>query len=343
MPRLSLMMLACCLVASSARAQYRVIEPLANELTRFVGTANGRLQSVADGTEIRGKRLTSMIGSAEALYSWTYNQLLLDRDLIRPDGTVATFRYLCELRGGHLGACAAIATVRHELAHAEYDLFIEERVEPEDERLWRVLQDQVRPWLARNEPELNNLPRWLVEWHGYFVEACYQQVLSDRTDILRSHGLNPVTLAVDDTGRQRLRSLVASGRLRREHVGRFVPELVVGVTGTDPWTRSYGQRVRGFSVWALNGLTAFAAQREVSTRSWTAERGFSDAWWEAMWNHLRHYHRLPSTATELVGCMEATMEASLAALAAEERRMLDEVPRSGAPDEPDFALLQMAP
>ena len=305
----------CLFFAGSLRAQYENISDLAASVYNRIGANNGRLQYVANKIEIRGKRLTALMGEAEALYSKLYNQLLLDHDILNDDGTVMDLEQLSKDES-FFGNCLGVPdTLYHELAHAEWDVCIEEEESKEDEAFNDVIEDEVVPWLEDKETSIGCDKRLAMEWHGYFVGALIRKVLSDWADILYWNGIDPCTMELGSRQRSLVKSQLRKGLIAEEDFGKLLPELVTPLARRELFEKSYLDRVRGYSVYVKDGIGLFSTMKDADTSEWTSENGFKDEWWQAMWDHYDHFHTVPDSAGKLLERMSRCYEEELKDLA----------------------------
>jgi hypothetical protein len=284
--------LGLALLGTPATAQYSKIKDLAGDVTNRIGTCNGRLQGTADEVTIRAKRLTRLLSSGEAFYNKIYNQVLVDPDLVDTDGTI---KDLDELKDGaqYYGAFVPTATIYHEVGHAEWDVFIEEQETPQDKRFYRIVKYLVKPWIDRVETHIDKPELAVQEWHGYFRGQTMMKMLSDWNDLLFWNGLNPATGKVDEG---MVRSSVRTGRIKPEFFDGLAPEAIPSVHDGDA-DKPYLDRIRGYDFAVSNGRIDGLV--DVDTSTWTEERGFSDTWWQRMWDHSDHFHCLPDSLREL--------------------------------------------
>lgn len=294
-------------VATAAQAQYSVVEALAGSVYDRVGICNGRLQGTSNEVQIRAKRLTSLLGSAEALYSSQYNKVLVQGDFFTGD----RIKTLPEIAGGgqYYGAFNVVSTIYHELGHAEWDVFIEEDETPQDKAFYDLVEEEIVPWIRRTQGHVDK--PWLAvqEWHGYFRGKLVNVMLTDWNELLFWNGIDPRSMQIDE---RMAAGFVRDGKIPPEDFGTLSAAALPG-GGAANLRRPYLARIRGYDFMVTNGL--IDGQVAVDTSTWTAAEGFEDAWWQAIWDHTDHFYCLHDDMDSLRRRIEATLgEATLARL-----------------------------
>lgn len=287
-------------MTSAAASQFSRVARLAGSVYDKVGVCNARVQDTANEITLRTKRLTSFLSGANALYSKGTNQILVEGELF----TGSRLKDLEELTGGfpsYYEAIPVAATIYHELGHAEWDVFIEEGETAQDRAFYRVVKQEIVPWIDSHEAGVDS--EWLAvqEWHGYFRGRLIDVLLTDWSALLQYNGITPSTLEVDEG---LAASYLRQGKILPADFGRLSPRVLPGDHGDDVDT-PYSTRIRGYSFTVSNGM--IDGQVEVDTGGWTAARGFRDAWWQAIWDHTDHFFCLHDDMASLIRRMEAAL------------------------------------
>lgn len=305
-PVLVLGLVAC----APVRAQFSAIQGLAGSVYDRVGVTVGRVQETAGHVTVRPKRLTALLGSANALYSSQYNKLLLDGSLFDAAGRVKDLPTLTRDLGSFYEAANVAGTVYHELGHAEWDVLIEEGGDAEDQRFYAIVRNEIVPWIEANEKDVDKPWLCVQEWHGYYMGNLLSMILSDYHDLLFYNGIDPASGSVTEMSRMLVRATVADG-LSPDRFGTLVPEVVRGSL-PETMDRSYDERMRGYDIYVSNGL--IDGQVRVDTRTWTAARGFKDEWWSALWRLVVAHYGIQPTPRDLLNFISYRSADALAQL-----------------------------
>lgn len=126
------------LAATAAHAQTDTIRKFAQSAQKWSGADPKRQEDTARYVKIRGKRLTNFIGAGAAWYSDLYDIVGVDRKYFGSDGKLKSLPEMhTEDCGGYINA---VATIFHEMGHAEWDHFIEEKGgNAEDKKFYEVV------------------------------------------------------------------------------------------------------------------------------------------------------------------------------------------------------------
>lgn len=249
---------------------------------------HGRFQQTADRIHLAQPSLLERWGvinnDAAASYNSFLNTIILKPESISRDGNgnlrIAT---LPELRERHPAPSVVIATIFHEIAHGEYDVFVEKGATPEDERLYRMLQQEVLPWIQRRHPGLSFFSQRIAVWEifGYFRGDLMQLIQDDRDEILSANGFFRNKCFFSPALKQ------AALDLSQEEFMRLLPMH-------EDLDRPYSDRFRLDLVWAMGN--------EVELY----EKGFDPflpEWKAGLFRHFRAFYRIPRDRRELLDRM----------------------------------------
>ena len=143
------------------------------------------LEAVEDNIRLATPSLLQQWGvigaAAEAHYNEFLNLVVVDKDKVQ-DGTVKSyFDFVREKRGIHFSIFAS--TMFHELAHADYDVFIEES----DSNFKFLLNTQLKKWVKENiKGHSNKIVRH--EILGYSADGVIQLLDSEFSRVLFKYG-----------------------------------------------------------------------------------------------------------------------------------------------------------
>lgn len=294
------------LAATAAHAQTDTIRKFAQSAQKWSGADPKRQEDTARYVKIRGKRLTNFIGAGAAWYSDLYDIVGVDRKYFGSDGKLKSLPEMhTEDCGGYINA---VATIFHEMGHAEWDHFIEEKGgDAEDKTFYEVVTREIKPWIKANETRLNRMGagRAPLEWHGYYLESLVSKILYDREKILLENGFIPCSLQLSVT---KVKQLVETGTVPDSEFGKFRVELLPARgprevnLDQDNKDIEYGKRIRGFNISIANQYTGidalFRNLVDIDTDTWNVGRGFKDEWWDAIWNHTQAHYKFPASAVE---------------------------------------------
>lgn len=194
---------------------------------------------------------------AEATYNPTTNTIKLAEGNLQSAGSGYQLRDARVLRGAQF-ATTKLATIFHEMGHAELDVFVEAKKTPQDAALMQHFESVLRPFYKRNFSE-----NGLTLFHEHFayyrtdiIEFLYQEI----DNILLANGYNKFKGACFMT--KSLKDLVESG-ISREEFLRFYPLHPTH----DPYVKRIGPSfiyVKGKEF----DLTKASDAREVLTKSY---------------------------------------------------------------------------
>ena len=325
MKRLNLAISLSLLAIAPCFAGYSTIDEFASDMNSKVGTINGRLQQVANEITIREKRVLS--AGANAAYSKLYDILTMNRENFTKDMKMRTFDQLLTLKKGNAWEASSIVnTFYHEMAHAEWDHYIEDSGgDRYDKAFYQVAQKEVLPWMEKNLKKVDDHFIAMQEWHGYFNGRLMDKVIYDWHNLLKDNGIDPLTMGVDEDA---VKQNIKDGFLTEENVGKIVLAASPG-TQRDNAGKTYLDRNKNYSYYVSNGI--FDGEQGVNTREWAA-KGFKDEWWEAAWTHFKIQHNPPNDITQLINRMEHRLRSELAKLAEVQTKLLAEHESGEAPE-----------
>src|SRR3989344_1213381 len=264
------------LVASPATAEAG--GPFANAFTlslqrEAIPLRMDRFIAVAGEISLAQSSLLEQWGLINSDASATYNSLLntivLRPESIRRDQGGLRFRTLAEMRADHGAAYSVyVAEVLHEMAHAEYDVFVEAAQDPADARLLEVFQYGIAPWLARNHPERFSFTLSIAAWEifGYYRGDLMLLMLSDQMEIAYANGLDPIS-------RKCYAPRAVREAMAQNEFAEFLKYMPLGEAFDVP----YRQRIRLEDVFALGNA--------ISLKGNDPGDPFRREWFDELWAH----------------------------------------------------------
>jgi hypothetical protein len=183
-------------LAASQSSDLHAAEQYLNSISSRVGVYAPRLHVAASKTFIAHPSYLQRWGIVAADAAAAYNDWL-NTLILQPEMTIADnagdlrIRTLLEIHQATGSASStAAATIFHELAHAEWDLFVEEGETATDRELLATLTELL-PALNAGFFERRILPS---EIFAYYRGDLLGMILSDANEILLASGLEPDTL-----------------------------------------------------------------------------------------------------------------------------------------------------
>jgi hypothetical protein len=231
---------------------------------------------------------------AAASYNSILNTIILKPDVISRDAKgslrISTVPELIQTKAHSFGV--AISTIMHEIAHAEYDVFVERSYTPEDERLFLIVEREVLPWLQRNHPGLSRSEQNVASWEifGYYRGDLIQQMLNDREEILSANGYFNKRCYFSPTMKE------AAQQLTLEEFTKLLP------IGKD-FDESYGTRFRLEYVWAKG--------EDVELFWKNHPEPFRQEWQLAYFRHFRAHYAIPENKRVLLARMNKLLPKEL--------------------------------
>lgn len=297
--------LALALPGAALADGWPTLEPLASSVADTIGTCNGRLQSTAQAIEIRAKRLTRLMGGGKALYSKMWDKVLLDPNIL-VNGKLRSLAAWSAVEDPLSNVYPDTATVYHEMGHAEFDHFIEQDATTEDTTFYKLLQDDVIPWLDDNETAADE-DLIAEEWVGNYRKFVLIEMLGDVYDVLFANGVLAKTMTIDAG---LVRGSLRKG-LKPTDFGKFSAQVLAPRLKAKLNT-PYKDRLKSLTF----GVKKTFGIADISTSNWTSANGFEDAWWDALWDHFDHFHCLRDNLSELITFMNGSQTTLLAQLRA---------------------------
>lgn len=282
--------LLICFVNISNAGDWDVVSKFAGSMNQFFYLSNGRFQTVANEITIREKRLSQYLGSGNATYNYSTNDLLMNPDIFE-NGEVKPFPTLVK-ELNFSGALGVAKTVYHEMGHAEWDILIEESETSRDKEFYKLIKTKVGPWIEKNVPEVDDKWLALMEWHGYYYGNIITSVLTDWQMTLLLNGIN-TDFSIDENI---VKSNIRSGKVSVEDFGKISHKPLMKNL-QDTIEDTYGDRCRSFSVDVSNGM--YDGMVSLETGSWE-DKGFENEWWEAIWEHMRFNYAIPNSREDLI-------------------------------------------
>ncbi|NUM89029.1 MAG: hypothetical protein HUU37_07485 [Bdellovibrionales bacterium] len=217
---------------------------------------------------------------AAATYNDWINTIVLKPEAMGRDEQgrfrLPTVQELRERNAGNL--IPVLPTIVHEMAHAEFDFFVEEGATPEDAWLFRSMQTEMAEALETFNPSLGRrtLKVALSELFAYFRGDFLTLLLEDWDELIFLNGYS----------RQQDRCSRLNS-LRKEAQGMPLEEFRRVVPAGQKLDAPYRERARLSEIWVKG--------QEVSLK------GVTPAMWDKLWAHLQHFQRPPRNKRELAG------------------------------------------
>ena len=172
----------------SQEVNYNKFRSFNISLTEMLGWKTDRLNDVTKS--IRLVKMSDFSGSAESLYRPFLNTIEVKESFLKHNGLQRRMKSVDEFyqfRG--FNWFIDVSTTFHEIAHAEMDFFVEEKKTYQDRRLWRVLENEIKPWFIENFPSFNSRAA-VEELFGYYRGEILMMIAEDTFDILSRQGIN---------------------------------------------------------------------------------------------------------------------------------------------------------
>ena len=274
----------CCLVATPG--------VLANSLSSFF---QGLESSLYLQQTTRGQSLTkhiritkfSKLGrilspDATATYNDKTNTIALDKTLLRKEGRRFHLKDASEILSVNYSGYAKVSTIFHELAHAEIDVFIENKKELTDMVLMNIYHSKLKPLYRKYFKAVNP---WVVfhEHFAYYRSELIETLSMDVMDMMLENGWNP----------QSSRCYLTAPLKKLLQEGASMDEFLALRTG----------RSRAFSTVAPHYL--FVRGKDLAlTHLSAADQGVMRAAHQQFWSYHVEFYGFPKNLSEVVSYME---------------------------------------
>jgi hypothetical protein len=268
----SFFMLLSCL---SADAQDNIRDYL-NSFQRMTGLQTHKWRQVAEHISIGApSTLDGWMGN-NAYYRNTANWLIVPRNLLDTDlGRVKPANVLA-LQMNASRFRTRNGTLWHELAHAMYDVHLEEDNSIYDTRLYNVMKNDVKPWMDTHFGAAND-DIAMQEFHAYYVGEFVKFYLRTMIKAAKDNGLEwNGQITANDWVRQQ------ATEMDLESFKRFIPK------GRDFQIKD---KIKQFAIVASGETLDYYTRRD---------KGFREEWYEAVWTHVNFYFTPADTHYELV-------------------------------------------
>lgn len=258
--------------------------------------------------------------SATATYNGWLNTIEINPDTTIKDSGGTRVKSIEELQETEQYTWSiAVATVFHEVGHAEYDLFVEEESTPEDARLWKIIKEEIKPWFRRNHPGINSSIA-VSELFGYYRTAIIETFHGDIDSFWMSNGVNHFKRrcflsrnareTIHSTKREEFSTLQASSHDSKLDI-------------------PYSQRIDPGYVYVKG--------KDASLHN--AAEEFKQEWFDALWLHFASFHRVPQTKRDMLEFVRETHP--LASFAQECRADLyDEATQDADSEQPEMETVR---
>lgn len=145
---------------------------------------------------------------AIATYNANLNTIKLDETLLVKVGNETQVRDGRHIRGNDHSGTHHLSTIFHEMGHAEMDVFIENRREPQDEMVYSLYQNTLKAFYKANFPRFN--PNTIFQEHfGYYRGDLIDFFTNEITTVLINNGFNKYSRSCFTT--QEMKKKLAEG------------------------------------------------------------------------------------------------------------------------------------
>ncbi|MCM2321803.1 MAG: hypothetical protein NDJ90_00910 [Oligoflexia bacterium] len=256
-------------------------------LTSYLGLSTQRVEEAAERVWLAHPSLLKqwelISADANATYNGVLNTIEVSPTLTTPASSLSSgkrrLKSVQELLGESASYAVYATTVFHELAHAEYDVLVEEGASAADRELFSLIESELRPWFASRFPMVSSEVA-VSEYFAYFHGAVTELLFEERQQLLFYNGIDPLT------GRcLPLRSL--RERARRMPLRDFQELFAIGAGDDTP----YAERVRVDYV--------FVRGRDLEL-SIGKPGGFREEWQNEFWRHFEGFYQPPRNRQELI-------------------------------------------
>ena len=226
--------------------------------------------------------------SAEATYNGVLNTIEISSDsTTRRPGEELRLKTIEELKLKDKYAYSVkVATIFHEIGHAEFDIYVENEITTEDQKLWATVKNEIKPWFKKNYPKTSSSVA-VSELFSYFRTDVIETLHNDIDSILMQNGLNQYDQRCF-TPRQ-LKEMATS--MSREDFSRFLV-----MPADEQAFKPYRDRIGPQYVY-VKGQDLNVA---------TSKSGFKVEWMQALWDHFSTFHNPPASKAELVKALNVS-------------------------------------
>lgn len=265
---------------SSAIAGEESIRDFAHDLEKLFAIEAKRTLEVGDVTHFAAQ--INPNGTAEASYHPVFNTIFLKKENLISTGFMSyNVKSISALKSAEpITYQTKIATIFHELGHAEMDQFILNGLTSEDRMLLSIYKNEFIPWTKKNYPGVN--PKTLFqEFYGYYRSGVIETLFQDKLNIESLNGFNIFQHRCFNS--MYLRKAVQT--LSRENFAQFLfPENDVS------WEEKYSNKFLPRYV--------FIQGKDIDLMKNPADP-FKEIWKKAFWYYFSLNYHLPKNMREL--------------------------------------------
>jgi len=228
------------------------------------------------------KRWGLINSSAEATYNGYLNTIeIKPESTIKKPGEKTRLKTIEELKATDQYAYSVkVATIFHEIGHAEFDIFVENEITEQDKKLWALVKKEIRPWFKKNHPKAKASIA-VSELFSYFRTDIIETFHQDIDSILLQNGLNHYKKRCFQP--RRLKAMAPQMSLEEFSHFLVMPEDQQAMV---PYRDRIDPRV------------VYVAGKDLALHK--ASEPFRKEWLQALWDHFSTFHNPPSTKAELV-------------------------------------------
>ncbi|MCM2276681.1 MAG: hypothetical protein NDJ89_01225 [Oligoflexia bacterium] len=192
--------LAVLATLAAASAGERFSTRYSASLTAFLGLDTLRIEQAARDVWLAHPSLLKqwelISAEANATYNGALNTIEVSPALTLPAGSLESgkrrLKTVPELLADSPAYAVHVTTVFHELAHAEYDVLVEEGATAADRRLFSLIEREIRPSFASRFPRVSSEVA-VSEYFAYFHGAVLELLFEERHQLLFYNGIDPLT------------------------------------------------------------------------------------------------------------------------------------------------------
>lgn len=222
---------------------------------------------------------------AEATYNGFINTIEIDPyATIKESGKRTRLKTIEELKQKDEYAYSVkVGTIFHEIAHAEFDIYVENGVTSEDKTFYDLVKTEIKPWFKRNFPKTNSTIA-VSELFAYYRTDVIERFHEDIESILMQNGINRYK---QKCFKPRLLKEMAK-QMSLEEFSKFLVMPKDQIASTP-----YRDRI-GPNYIYVKGKDLKIKGDDVD---------FQESWMHALWDHFAAFHSPPASKADLVKAM----------------------------------------
>ncbi|MBT3785670.1 hypothetical protein HOF92_11890 [bacterium] len=232
------------------------------------------------------KRWGLINSSAEATYNGFLNTIeIKEESTIKEPGQRTRLKTIEELKKEKPYVWSVgVATIFHEIGHAEFDIFVENEVTAEDEALWHLVKTKIRPWFKKNHPR-SNASVAVSELFAYFRTDVIETFNEDIQSVFIENGINHFKERCFKP--RRFKALAPT--MTEEEFSHFL-----GFDSDPKLDLPYRERI--------DPGTVYVSGKSLHLHK--AKQPFKKEWLHAIWDHFAAFHNPPASKRELIKRMD---------------------------------------